>query len=67
MKITLPKRKVVCHDMNGILLEEADAIICIINNHKYKSYVCELMSNNNIRVAGEYSGIIDASSTYFCP
>lgn len=53
--------------MNGILLEEADAIICIINNHKYKSYVCELMSNNNIRVAGEYSGIIDASSTYFCP
>lgn len=59
--------KVVCYDMNGLILEPGDAIMCVINEHKYKAYIHKLIDNNQIEVGGEYDGIIDAADTYFCP
>lgn len=59
--------KVVCYDMNGLILEPGDAIMCVINEHKYKAYIHKLIDNNQIEVGGEYDGIIYASNTYFYP
>lgn len=53
--------------MNGLILEPGDAIMCVINEHKYKAYIHKLIDNNQIEVSGEYDGIIDAADTYFYP